>query len=178
MITLKLSTGGRWHVWLEDGHQCNIGTSEFVDDAPVIEIEELEPVVRGIPVCRHCLNGRHPRVPIDYTYKPVKGRPRKKRDGRSYTFRLLPEDFLLLRNLAQGGSGEISDRYLALRELVPIVKNLDRESMVPQHRLPLSIRIPAELDAAILELVNETGCTLTDAILTAAREYRRLNPID
>lgn len=90
-------------------------------------------------------------------------------------FRLFQQERELIRNLGRG-SESVADRHQALRDLVPIVEELNLPDIRNLKRKPIRIGIPEDLDAAIREVSERTGQTYTDVLLAAAREYRRRYP--
>src|SRR5437867_469654 len=99
------------------------------------------------------------------------------RERKFVTFRLLPDDRELLRQLGQGRAG-IPDRHTAFLHLVEIVRRAEYPEEPPEpERQPLRLGIPTELDDAIKAEVERTGSTYISILLRAAREYRRRYPL-
>jgi len=95
-----------------------------------------------------------------------------KRNFRS--FRLFPADRSLLQNLGRGNP-KVPDRHTALLQLVPIVRDLE----IPKKkgREPIRIGIPNELADELTKRSGETGHTVQDILLAAARVYRDRHPL-
>lgn len=92
------------------------------------------------------------------------------------TFRLLPEDRLLLQNLGRGADG-IENRREALELLSEVLATMQIPNVKDQNRRALRLGIPLELDTRIRQIVEETGQTYIDVLLLAAQEFRKRNPI-
>ncbi|WP_339911809.1 hypothetical protein [Symmachiella dynata] len=92
------------------------------------------------------------------------------RDRKWVTFRLWPEDRELLRTIADL-SDETPDRYTALQQILPIIRDLELEDVREREREPLRLGIPKEVHNALAARSKATGQTITDILLIAVREY-------
>lgn len=93
-----------------------------------------------------------------------------------FTFRLFAEDHELLKTLTKRQT-ETKDRHSALLALVPIVQSLSIPKIEKRERKALRIGIPDELYDELERIKDETGHSMTDIILIAAREYAQQHPL-
>jgi len=95
-----------------------------------------------------------------------------RRERRFTTYRLLPDDYALMKDLGKDKPG-YQDRYQMLLDLVPIVQSLN-----PQQRTYKGMRVgvPVALDQAIRDVAERTGQRFVDILLMAARIYAGLRP--
>jgi hypothetical protein len=94
-------------------------------------------------------------------------RKNTRRERRFTTYRLLSDDYELMRDLGKNKPG-FKDRYQALLALVPIVESLE---MLPKKYRGFRVGIPVALDQAIRVAAERTGYDFVDIMLIAARIY-------
>ncbi len=91
-----------------------------------------------------------------------------KRERTYVTFRLVDEDYELLRDLA--GSLDMADRHEALEHLASIVLGLDLPDIRGQRYRGLRIGIPASLQRVLNKKHEETGQPVIRILLAAAKQ--------
>lgn len=87
-----------------------------------------------------------------------------------YTLKLYERDRELLRKLADCNP-DVPDRYHALKDLIPIVEELDMEDIRGERRA-LRLGIPVELDEVIKAKQRQTGQPYVQILVKAAHKYR------
>ena len=90
-----------------------------------------------------------------------------RRERRFTTYRLLPDDYTLMRDLGKDRP-DVKDRYQALLALVPIIEKLEMPS---REYKGFRVGIPLALDQAIRDAAKRTGHDFRDILLAAARIY-------